>query len=390
MPVKKTRFKKRFQVALLLETSNAYCRGLLAGINGYLRENEPWSIFLGEYSRGQARPSWIRNWQGDGIIARIENEATAKAVAASHLPAVDVSAARLLPELCWVETDDIAIATLALDHLQGCGFTHLGFCGANFNWSRWRCEQFTSLAKQRGLDCHVYKPRYKIKQPSWESEQNNLGRWLTSLPKPIGIMAAYDIRGQQLIEACRRQGMLIPEEIAVIGVDNDTLLCEMCDPPLSSVIPDTYRTGYQAAETLVRLMTGHKPKQNTTLVKPLGIAKRRSTDICAITDPEIAKAMHYIQQHSCDGIQVVDVLRTMSISRRIFERRFLQVVGHSPHEEIQRVRIGRIKMLLRETDLSLAEIAKRTGFEYDNYLSYNFKRRTGLTPNQFRKQHHKQ
>ena len=243
------------RVALLVETSNSYARGILRGVVDYAREHGRWSVYLGEHRRGDQPPPWLERWDGDGVIARIENGRIARAVARCGRPAVDVSAARLLPELPWVETDDRAIAAMAADHLLGCGLRQFGYCGdGQFNWSNWRRDHFRACLRRKGYDCAVYQA--PPGGNDWEREEDDLAGWLRALPKPAGVMACYDIRGRQVLDACRRGGIRVPDEVAVIGVDNDELLCELSDPPLSSVRPDTRRTGYRAAQLLNRLMNG--------------------------------------------------------------------------------------------------------------------------------------
>lgn len=372
------------KVALLVETSNAYARGLLRGIVAYVREHRPWSIYLSEHNRGDKPPNWLENWDGHGIIARIENNAIAEALRAVRLPAVDLSAARLIPALPWFETDDGAIAHLAAEHLLERGFKLFGYAGdGRFNWSKWRAEHFQNSIRAAGRDCFVYEP---AKGFSLDDEQqvDDLARWLRELPKPIGIMACYDLRGQQVLEACRRMGLAVPDEVAVIGVDNDDLLCALAEPPLSSVIPNPQRTGYEAAALLDQMMAGRKVKGETHLIPPLGVATRQSTDVLAIDDLNVARAVNYIRKHACDGINVQDVLSAVPQSRRLLEKRFKNLIGRTPHEEIFRVQLNRVKQLLTETELPLEQIAERAGFSHVEYLSVAFKREMGMPPSKFR------
>ncbi len=374
-------------VVLLIETSNEYCRGLLQGITAYVREHRPWSIYLPEQGRGAAPPGWLRRWRGDGIIARIETPPIARAVAAARLPAVDVSAARLLPGMPWVETDDEAFSRAAVDHLLQRGFRHLGFCGEpRFNWSKWRCEHFARMVEEAGAACYVYESTATAEKPvSYQREHQRLMAWVRKLPKPVGVMACYDIKGQQLLDACRDAGIAVPEEVAVIGVDNDELLCSLAFPPLSSVIPNTHRTGYAAAALLSRMMAGEKIGEEAHRVPPLGIATRQSTDILAIDDPEVAVAVRLIRARACEGINVAGLLREVPLTRRELETRFRRLLGCTPHEEIVRVRIDRVKQLLAETDLTMVKIALRAGYTHVEYMSAAFKKRVGLSPHQYRR-----
>ncbi len=215
----------------------------------------------------------------------------------------------------------------------------------------------------------------------------NIDNWPSGfalLPRPVGIMACYDIKAQQVLDVCRELDLAVPEQVAVIGADNDELLCNLSDPPLSSVVPNSQRAGYEAAGFLDRMMSGQKVKSDAVLVRPLGIETRQSTDTLAIEDAEIAAAVRFIRRHADTGINVGDVLKEVPLSRRVLESRFRKILGRTPHEEIVRQRIGRIQQLLSETELSLREIADRTGFEHAEYLSVAFKQATGQTPSEFR------
>ena len=198
-------------------------------------------------------------------------------------------------------------------------------------------------------------------------------------------MASHDARAQRILDVCNELHVSVPEKIAVLGVDDDRLICELCEPTLSSVIPDTKRTGYEAAELLDKMMDGTSTlTEEPFLTKPLGIHQRESTNTLAVEDKDIAKALHFIRNHALENIRVNDVLGEISLSRRTFEHRFKRWVGCTPHEEIQRVRMNRVKAFLIETSLSVQEIAKRTGFEHAEYLAAAFRRENGLTPSEFR------
>ena len=374
--------KHRKLVALLIETSNSYARSLLEGVIDYVREHDCWSVYLPEQHRGGQPPRWLSRWQGDGIIARIENLEIAQAVKRTKLPTIDVSAARLLPNIPYVETDDVAITSAAIEHLLERGFRNLAFCGEpRFNWSKWRWENFRKIASEAGANVYEYETPPSL---SWDREQRQLEHWICQLPRPVGIMACYDIKGQQLLDVCRNLNIAVPEEISVIGVDNDHLICDLCMPRLSSVTPNALQTGYLAAQLLDEMMRGKKIQTLPHLVKPLGIHTRQSTDVLLIDDPDVTAGLRFIREHACDGIRVVDLLREISLSRRALENRFLKHVGRTPHEEIERVKIDRVKQLLHSTDLSLHTIARRTGFSSEYYLSVAFKRVVGQPPSQYR------
>lgn len=378
--------RSRPAVALLIESSNAYARGLLAGITDFTRQHESWSISLPEQGRGDAPPPWLAKWRGDGIIARIETPTIARAVMATGLPVVDVSAARAVPRLPWVETDDTAIARVAFEHLVARGYRELAFCGdSRFNWSRWRQDEFERLARSAGRSLSVFDASRKLRGDA-DARHARLRDWVQSLPRPVGIFCCYDILAHQVLDSCRDVARNVPEEAAVVGVDNDEVLCNLCTPSLTSIIPDPRRAGFEAAKLLASLMAGSPATSDSILVPPLGIAARQSSAALAVDDPAVAAAWRFIREHAAEGIQVADVVRSVGLTRRVLDQRFQSATGRTPHAEITRIRVDRMRQLLAETELSLAEIALRTGFEHVEYASVFFRRETGVTPGDYRRQ----
>jgi len=384
-PNRSLRTRPRLKVALIIETSNAYGRNLLQGVVGYIREHAPWSFYLVEQGRGDDPPTWLSRWDGNGIIARIESPRIAAEVINSGLPAVDLSAGRFIPSLPWVETDDRAIAQLAADHFMERGFKNFAYCGdSRFQWSRRRGAAFVEIVRQAGRNVFEFDPQ-RHNEDKISGRANCLGEWLQALPKPVGVFACYDIQGQQVLDACRDFSLTVPENVAVIGVDNDELLCDLAFPPLSSIIPNARLAGYEAAALLDRMMRGEQIPPVETRIAPLGIHLRQSTDILAVDDAQIAQALRFIRDHACDPIAVQDILRVVPLSRRVLEKRFAKLLGHSPHAEILAARLTRGKRLLSETNLSLEQIAEKLGFDHPEYLSVTFKKHYGSTPRDFRR-----
>ena len=378
------------RVAVVIEASNAYARGLLAGIHRHVREHEPWTVFLPEHGRGTPPLEALSKWVGDGVIARIETEATGKAVAKLRrklgIPVIDVSAARFVADLPYVETDDAAIAALAADHFLERDFRHFAFLGDNrFQWSDNRCRGFVEAVAANGYEVAVFSGRGR-RTTAPADDDAAVEAWLAGLPTPVALLACYDIRGRQAIDACRRTGIAVPDEVAVLGVDDDDVLCGLASPPLSSVIPDAIGAGRRAAELLEQLMRGESLERSEWLLPPLGIAVRQSTDVLAIDDPLVVAAVRQIRDHACDGIKVADVARVLKTTRRVLENRFTKRVGHTPHEEIAWVQFRRVEQLLRETELSLATIATRAGFRHTEYMTVAFTKRHGMPPSRWRQQ----
>lgn len=378
---------RRRRVLLMIETSLAYGRELLRGINRYVMQHEPWSLFLDQRELMAGPPPWLAKWDGDGIITRWTTPALAQLFVSMGLPVVDLTDVYGNLGLPHIWTNHAAIGDMAARHLLERGFQHFGFCGfSNHDWSNRRREGFLHVLAASSKQCRVFDTEWNsFHTQSWDEQQEALGRWLDSLPKPVGIMACNDMRGQHVLDACRRHELAVPEEVAVIGVDNDELLCSLCDPPLTSVIPNPERIGYEAAALIDRLMQGRPSDITERLVDPIGIATRQSTDVLAIDQPSVAAALRYIRQHACDGISVTDVLQHVPLTRSMLERQFRRYVGRSPQEEIRQVQLKRARQLLAESDLSLSQIAPLAGYRHPEYMSVVFKRLTGETPGQYRR-----
>jgi LacI family transcriptional regulator len=373
------------RVAVVIEASNAYGRGLLAGIHRHVREHDPWTVFLPEHGRGTPPLESLARWRGDGIIARIETEAIATVIGdlrrKQRIPVIDVSAARLLPGIPYVETDDAAIARLAADHFLEREFRSFAFLGdRRFRWSINRCRVFTDVLAAHGRAVSV------LDEPASEDggDDEAVGRWIAGLPRPLAVFCCYDIRGRQALDACRRAGVAVPDQVAVLGVDDDELLCGLASPPLSSVIPDAMGAGRLAAELLDGLMRGGRLDRDEWLLPPLGISTRQSTDVVAVDDALVSGAVQFIRDHACRGIKVADVARAAGATRRALESRFMKCLGRTPHAEIAQVQFRRIEQLLRETDLPLAAVAERAGFRHAEYMTVAFSRHYGLPPSRWR------
>ncbi len=385
--------KKLPHVALLIDTNSTYsCSwSLLLGINHYLRVNNyPWNVFLPMLVKEKAPVAWLKTWHGHGIIARIVNERIAEAVVNTGLPTVDISSAQLTDKVPWVESDNGAIGRQAAKHLLERGFKHFAFCGFDsLYWSCQRSDEFKRCVTEAGGDCITFASsvRYASRFLESESDLARLAKWLKELPKPVGLMACNDYRAWQVLKLCREQEIKVPDELAIVGVDNDRLFCELSALPLSSVIPNYRKIGYTAADLLNQLMGGasFEPKASQP-IKPLGVATRMSTDVFAVDDQEISQAVRYIREHACEGIQVDDVLTAVPLSRRGLEYRFIKLLKRTPHEEIVRVQMARVTDLMLQTELTLSEISDNAGFSNAEYMNRAFKKQFGIPPNQYRKQ----
>jgi LacI family transcriptional regulator len=378
---------RRPQVALMIETSTVYGRRLLQGITRYLRSHRPWTIFLEQREVDTVPPGWLRTWRGDGVISRWSSPRVVSALGKLGLAAVDLSDRRPAFGRTRINSDDAAIGRLAAEHLRERGLRSFACCGfAGELWATRRREAFAQALARAGHECRVYEsPWHGPGAHLREDEPARIGRWLKSLPRPVGVLASNDVRGIDVLEACRLSGLRVPEEVAVLGVDDDALLCEISSPPLSSIIPNIEQIGYEAAALLDRLMEGASSDVEEWSIPPLGVATRLSTDVLSVDDQPFAAAVRFIRENACHGITVDDVLDHVPLSRSTLERRFRTYLGRSPQAEIRAVQLARAKQLLIETDHPLHRIADLVGCEHAEYFCVFFKREVGQTPGQYRR-----
>ena len=387
---------KPFRVALLVESSRGYGRGLLVGIARYIREVEPWIVSRLEHKLEDEIPGWFRSWNGDGVITRLDNPDLDTLLRRKGVPVVYLRTPAPRIKAPSVLLNDQSVVAAGFEHLRERGFRHFAFCGLNgADYSDIRRAAFVRLVCDGGFRCHIFKSAHRPKfntvvgyeRYGLLEEDEEIRTWIKNLPKPVGVMTCNDLRGERVLAACRAIQVAVPDELAVIGVDNDEVLCDFSHPPLSSVIPNTRRTGYEAAALLHRMMLGKKVPPRTVWIEPAGVATRQSTEVLAIEDRHIAAAARFIREHACQstGVSVKDVARAAALSERSLERRFIKILGHTPKEEILRVRLNRAKQLLTETDLPLSVIGEKIGLEHTEYISRIFKKKVGMTPGAFRK-----
>jgi len=373
-------------VALLIETSRSYGRGVLVGVRRYLSERGPWSVYLEPRALESQPPPWLRGWKGQGILSRTGSAALARRLRATSVPVVELRSRRLLPGAPWIGVDNHALGDLVATHLLERGFRRFGLLALRSeDFFRERCDNFVATLRERGFRCDVLQASPGAEHPAqWEAQQRALVRWVRGLPKPAGVMACTDQLGFWLIDACTRAGIAVPEEIAVVGVENDEALCAMSRPPLSSVALPTENIGYEAARILDRLMRGRSVPRRRIEIEPLGVVARQSSDVVAVGDARLASALRHIREHACEGIGVEDVLRAAPMSRSTLERGLRKVLGRSPADELLRVRLDGAKRLLAETDLKLSAVAQRSGFRHAQRLCERFRAAFGETPGRYR------
>ncbi len=386
--------KKRLpKVALLIGFSRNYRRGILHGIASYARAEGPWSCFTPEQSLYGGIPDWLKSWNGDGIIACIDTPRAARALLRMNCPVVDVLHNARFAGIPCFDTDAGIVAKLAADYFLRAGFRHFAFCGySGIPFSDRRAAGFVDYLATQQQKVAVFAVRSPRHPPLdiLAAERQGIERetaivaWLRKLPRPLALFACNDICGQQVLNACRRHGIKVPEEVSVMGMDNDEVLCSLCDPPLSSIEPDTERLGFEAAGLLDRMMRGKRTVPGLIKIPPIRVVERASSDAVPIEDPITAKALRYIRDHVGEGIAVKDVQVHVQRSRTDLEQRFRRHLNVSVSAEIWRRRMDRVCSLLQQTDLRLGEIARQSGFATDSHLCRAFKDRFQMTPAKYR------
>ena len=289
--------------------------------------------------------------------------------------------------LATVVADSVMVGQLAAEHLLDCGFQHFAFYGLeDAFWSDQRSVSFQRHIAAAGFPSLTYLSSARAAGRPWKDEHQRLIVWLKSLPKPVGLMACNDDLGQQVIEACKSAGLAVPDDVAILGADNDELVCELSDPPLSSVVINFEQAGYESARLLDRLMRGQRVTQEMILARSSHVVARQSTDIINVSDPAVARSLRFVREHAREAIQVADAVRASGLSRRVLEKRFRALLGRSILSEIRRVRVGQICRMLTETNHPISEIALALGYTSIEHIARYFRSEKKLTPLAYRKQ----
>lgn len=389
--------QEKHKVLLMMETSRKYGRSILRGIAKYSRANGPWIFYRQApfyWGTGSKKTALKRlKLDVDGIILREQRDPElTESILALGLPVVVAPYREIFPDVHNIITDDVAIGKMAAEYLLRRGFKQFAYCGFGqmYYWSRDRGKGFSEKVSQAGFEVHHYEyEQPKSRYPhSWEKEQVILVDWLKRLPKPVALMACNDDRSQQVLEACKIAGFNVPEQVAIIGMGNDDLVCDLASPPLSSIALGAEKGGYEAAATLEKLMRDKPVKSQRIIVPTLYVVTRQSTDILKIEDPYVAQAMRFIYRRARrDAIQVDDVLRAVPISRRSLYERFARALERPVHEEIKRVRVDQLTRMLVTTNLPISQIAQMLGCSDMKNLARYFKQAKGMSPLQYRKYH---
>ena len=374
------------RIGLVVSQTLAYCRGILRGIKRYAETAPHWT-FLPASPEPQAIRT-LRSLRPDGVIAHVFSKEMAQYLRRLKVPVVNVCG--VLPEVSFprIGVDDRRCGTLAAEHFLERGLRHFGFVGhRDHGYSMRREAGFRERIAASGASvASYYEPGQWPFDPmgrSW-AQDRTVQRWVRSLPRPVGVFAPNDIWGVQVTEVCLHAGLQVPEDVAILGVDDDDLLCEFARPALSSIALPTQRIGYEAAREVEHLLKGAKARARPLLLPPLGVIARRSTDILAVDDVDVVAAVRFIREQGHRPIRVTDLLRVIATSRRSLERRFRKMLGRSILDEIRRVHVERASQLLAQTDLPLHTIAECSGFTDAKRFATVFRQMMGLTPRAYR------
>jgi LacI family transcriptional regulator len=357
-----------------------YEHGIARGVVRFARGRPDWDLY-GYGWMFQAMGS-LEHWDGDGIIARIESATDASVLAARRIPVVDVAGAWMRPGFRQVSNDDVSTGRLAGLHLASLGHRHFAFCGVSrVGWSRARRDAFGDTVAASRL------PVFEQSLPWWEKLQRSksFDRWLARLERPAAIFACNDAVGLKMAAACRRLSLSVPAEVAILGVDNEDILCELSVPPLSSIALDLERIGWEAAEALAAIMDGKPGCLTPVVVPPREVVERDSTRAITTGDDLVDRALSVIYGTTSPGLTVGQILLSVHCSRRTLEKRFRIARGRSIHQEVLRRRIEAARGMLRDTTLTIDAIAAETGFSNPQRFYAMFKKIHGTTPGIYRR-----
>ena len=411
----------------MLPTEYAYARAVLRGIIAATRERNlyaagraparredrdgsagvvalPWlfNVFRGIYGHSSKYLSrWFREWNPDGVICQIYDDRLARVYRQTRRPVVELFESRAKSEFPRILPDDVATGELAARHFLERGFRHFAFFGAPWMlWSGEREAGFKRAIEQTFRERGDTRPYTYHSHGAARTEHDTaalpalgtsqkersaaMGAWLAALPRPVAVFAANDLWGSELVQAARQRELHVPNDVAVLGVDNEELLCEIAHPPLSSIRIGAEQIGRAAVSVLEQLLSGKKPPRSLPRIPPMEVVTRQSSDVLAVEDEDVATAIQHIRRHAVEGISVKQLLDAVPVNRRTLERRFMSVLGHTPLDEIRRVRLERAKVLL-QTDLPVYEVAQRSGFATPEYLATSFLQAMGMTPTEYRR-----
>ena len=384
--------KNMKRVALTFPIAVPWMAHCIRGIVAFSQERGGWNLFTSPPTMSSSQElsltiGDLKGWPGDGVVALISDPAEFRDAQGLGIPVVNISGTLKNSGLPRVMSDQYGIGRLAASHLLSCGFRNMAFYGLQSPWyANERRRGFEARAQEAGIECSVFEESLPPKSRlSWQKRLKPLDRWLQSLKKPVGIMAVHDYRASVLLEECHFLNLDVPHEVAIIGADNNPILCENCQPTLSSISRNPWRTGFEAARMLDQLMAGKSPESLEILVPPDGVAVRRSTDTIAVDNPHVSKVARYMHDNLSKNLAISHVLKQVPISRRLLERLFRNYLGCSPHDYLCRLRVEKAKKSLLDLPRKkMQTIALECGFATSDRMRLVFRQLAGMNPTQYR------
>ena len=374
------------RVAILVETSRSYTRDLLSGVSRYIHSHNQWSTFLELRAFESSPPPWLNNWDGEGILTRTHSPEMAGAIRDAGVPTIELRSTNYNQSTPFVGMDNALIGESVAEHFLNRGYRRFAAYTLDTElFFRERVSNFVTRVEEAGAHCESLPAHGESTPKDWEAHQAELITWLESLEKPIGIFATNDQLAVRLLDACRRASIVVPEEVAVVGCENETTLCDFASPALTSVKFDGETVGYKAAGLLDRLMQGETLAEEPVLVPPKGIEVRASSDEYVIEDPIVLRAVKLIRKHAFEGITVAEIVKALGVSRSTLERRMKSTLQRGTKEEILRVQFKEVNRLLQNTDLTIETISELAGFTHAHYLQTTYRERYKITPGTYRK-----
>lgn len=380
--------REKKKILLLIESSTAYGRKISQGISQFARERGDWILHIEDRGLFSIPTQLVQGWRGDGIIARTSGRAVENALKKVSCPIVELLSTHSGKTL-EVMPDAVRGMELCVDHYLEKQLTSIAFYAFGRNWWIERRRQlFLEIAQRRHVRSSCFVDDFEGKrgpQPQWsERYEKSLVRWIRKLPPRTGIIAANDSQAMRVLNTCSMIEKPVPEEIAVLGMDNDEYLCNLVTPSLSSLDQNSEMIGYRAAELLDQKMKRKKRSALPIVVPPKGLVQRRSTGIASIEDADIAAALHFIAENAIHGIRISEVCKHVNLSHSTLCRRFNRILKRSPKDEMARIRIEHAKYLLSQTDLTIRAVASQSGFRTVEYFTAVFRNATGQTPYKYR------
>nr|WP_302828914.1 DNA-binding transcriptional regulator [uncultured Bacteroides sp.] len=380
------------RLILLTDFTEAFAHNLLRGILEYSKGRDPWVVcrMPPSYKQTYGIPGvlkWAKKWEADAIIAQFDDDDEVELFRQNGIVALAQDFKSRFSVIPNITSKYELTGQMAADFFLQKGFRNFAFYGyKDVVWSEERCMGFRDRVTEKGFGNSFFEYQKQPLENLWYYESEPLTDWIKSLPHPVALMACDDTQGNRIMEVCRVLGIHIPEEISVLGVDNDEIICSLSEPPLSSVSLNIVKGGYEAARLIDKLMQDKESAYEDVIIQPVTIVNRLSTDIYATDNPAILAALRYIHQNLANKINVEDIVKQVPLSRRLLEVRFRQVTGQSIYQYVSDLRMERFSQLLLAGNEPIADLAMQVGLSDFKNLSRQFKSWKGCTPIEFRKQ----